>query len=149
MMTRYVFVTLTAGVLLSCLSGCNRRSNKPDGFPALYPCEITIKVNGVPLEGANVKLNSPDARWPPGGVTNAQGIAKINTYTHPGAPEGEYKVLVSKYDIPEALGKGTDVLQEGPPAKPLLQQKFRLPASTPLNCTVTKAGPNRFEFTVE
>ena len=140
---------LALGALLLCMTGCNR-PERPDGFPVLYPCEVAITLDGVPLEGANVKLNSPDARWPPGGITNAQGVARINTYSHPGAPAGEYKVLVSKYELPEAIGDNDDHSgQDGPSAKLLLQEKFRSPDTTPLRCSVTKAGSNKFEFSVE
>ena len=107
-------------------------------------------MNGAALEGANVKFQSADARWPSGSVTNAKGVAEISTFGHAGVPEGDYKVLVSKYELPAVTDDNTP--QRGgdnPAAKPLVHQKFRSAATTPLSCTVTKGGPNRFEFTVE
>ncbi|MBQ1865200.1 MAG: hypothetical protein II150_11545, partial [Thermoguttaceae bacterium] len=37
-------------------------------------------------------------RWPCGGLTGADGIAKINTYGFDGAPAGQFVVTVSKYE---------------------------------------------------
>jgi len=147
--TLAAFVALVSVTMLLCLTGCGG-PKKPDGFPPLYPCEVIITKNGVPLEGASVQFNSSDARWPPAGTTDAQGVAVINTLSHPGAPEGEYKVLVSKYELPPPIADGASGGSgDAPSAKLLLHQKFRSPETTPHSCTVTKGGPNRFEFSVE
>lgn len=51
---------------------------------------ITLKAEG----------GGSGQQWPVGGVTDANGTAKINTYgSYPGAPEGKYTVLVSKETI--------------------------------------------------
>jgi len=148
-MTRYTLVAFVSITLLLSLAGCSK-SNRPDGFPPVYPCEITILMNGAPLKGANVSLSSSlESRWHSGGITDDQGIAVINTYSFAGAPEGEYKVLVSKYETPPPREDSPDGSGEGPPPKPLVQEKFRSAETTPHSCTVTKGGQNRFEFAVE
>ena len=149
-MTRHTLVALISIALIWSFVGCSK-SKQPDGFPPVYPCEITITMNGTPLVGANVSLSSSlESPWFSGGVTDDKGVAKINTYSFVGAPEGEYKVLVSKYELPPPRedspnGGGGD----GPAAKSLLQQKFRSAETTPHSCTVAKGSPNKFEFTVE
>ena len=83
--------------------GCNRGPQKPPGFPELFPCKITITQGGQPLEGASVVLfpkSGGSSGWNTEGVTNAQGIAELNTHLEfRGAPVGDYVVRVSKTEI--------------------------------------------------
>ena len=90
----FIIVLLAASVF----SGCEK-AQRPDGFPALFPCKITITQGGQPLEGAFVRLMPEDKafQWTISGKTGANGVANISTHTnYPGAPEGTFKVCVSK-----------------------------------------------------
>lgn len=101
--------------LLSLAIGC-QKSNRPDGMPPLHPLKIKITQDGGALAGATVSLisTSPEGgKWPSSGLTDANGEAEIITYGQfPGAPEGNYKVVVTKtetvndmtVDPPKVLG---------------------------------------------
>lgn len=90
-----IFITVAAS-----LAGC-KKDSRPEGLPDLYPISVKVIQDGAPLEGAHVAFISSDPklmRWPCGGATGADGIAKINTYGFDGAPEGKFAVTVSKYE---------------------------------------------------
>ena len=88
-----VLFLLAVSVLV--LPGCTK-SDKPDGFPDIFPCEIKVLQDGSPLAGASVTLMG-DQPWAVGGGTDDSGVAKIFTHgKYEGAPVGKYKILVSK-----------------------------------------------------
>ena len=90
-----IFVTVAASLV-----GC-KKDSRPEGLPDLYPISVKVVQDGAPLEGAHVAFVSSDSklmRWPCGGLTGADGIAKINTYGFDGAPAGQFVVTVSKYE---------------------------------------------------
>ena len=90
-----IFATLLIAITIIGCSGAPR----PDGLPKLYPCTITIKQDGKPLEDATVQLYDPTVtnRWTVSGVTNASGVAVMRTHGQfPGAPQGRFKVILSK-----------------------------------------------------
>jgi len=93
-------ILIVAALVLSIFSGCGGRK-RPDGLPDLYPCEITITQGGNPLEGASVRLvrETGTTDWAITGRTEANGVVKIFTHDFPGAPEGTFKVLVSKTEL--------------------------------------------------
>ena len=97
MQIRIFIVTMLA---ICVLSGCSQ-AKRPAGLPTLYPCEITITQGEKPLEGAVVRLmlESGSADWAMSGKTGANGVAKISTALFAGAPEGTFKVLISKADV--------------------------------------------------
>lgn len=80
-----------------CVSGCSK-SALPEGFPKLYPCEITVNQDGAPLEGATVTLMPKDPAnvYSSSGVTDASGKAVLKTYGHAGAPLGTSAIVVTK-----------------------------------------------------
>ena len=135
------------------LAGCNSKK-KPDGLPALYPCEITVKQDGTPLAGATVMLLSDGGSmpWTVAGGTNDAGIAKIFTHgDFAGAPLGQYKVTISK-----------NVIENAPSAEQLSNPNFSGPMgeaydyvdlqyktkdSTPLSIEIT-SGKNVQEYDV-
>jgi hypothetical protein len=89
---------LTLLVALVALTGCKKES-RPEGLPDLYPCSVKVIQGGAPLEGANVTLITNDSalmRWPCGGMTNAEGVAILNTYGFDGAPAGQFQVTIAK-----------------------------------------------------
>ena len=84
---------------LIVLSGC-KKENRPEGMPPLHSCRITVTQDGKPLEGANVGLYAQDAKWRSSGTTDVNGVADLVTQGQfKGAPEGSYKVTVSKEEI--------------------------------------------------
>lgn len=82
--------------------GCKRDGTKPSDFPKVFPCTVTVTDGNAPLADANISLISdkPMSNITITGRTDASGVAKIRTsqaaYFADGAPEGNYKVLVSK-----------------------------------------------------
>lgn len=80
-----------------CISGCSK-SSLPEGFPKLYPCEITVNQGGTPLEGATVTLMPKDPAnvYSSSGTTDASGKAVLKTYGHAGAPMGKSAIVVTK-----------------------------------------------------
>ena len=87
-------------MVAASLAGC-KKDSRPEGLPKLYPISVKIVQEGAPLADAHVAFISSDPqlmRWPCGGLTGADGIAKINTYGFDGAPEGKFLVTVSKYE---------------------------------------------------
>ncbi|MDR3196971.1 MAG: hypothetical protein LBU34_03790 [Planctomycetaceae bacterium] len=94
--------TLRIFVIISLLvfSGCQQQ--RPEGMPKTVPCQITVLKNGVPQEGIDVSLHSPEGNGTLSitALTNSQGIAKIQTqsasYKESGAPVGKYKVVIDK-----------------------------------------------------
>ena len=92
-MRKYLCCFIAVAVV--AVIGC-AKTDKPEGLPDLFPCEITITQDGKPLAGANVVFFG-DQKWAVGGGTAENGVAKI--YTHgkfEGAPSGKYKVTVTK-----------------------------------------------------
>ena len=96
------FKKLFVGVVVAlCFcSGCSKGPEKPQGFPELFPCQITITQGGSPLESAHVVLFPKTGRsngWSTEGLTDANGVAEMKTHADfKGAPAGDYIVRVSK-----------------------------------------------------
>jgi len=89
------------GVCLLFFAGCG--TNKPDGIPAIHPVSITITKGTTPVGDAQVLLTATTAAsgsWSVSGTTNSSGVATITTsqgeWKEKGAPEGEYKVYITK-----------------------------------------------------
>lgn len=104
-------------LVLFSVGGCAPKGPvRPDGLPTLFPCEITITQEDKPLVGALVELRnkSQPSSWATDGVTDENGVAKIKINgTFPGAPEGEYQVLVTKSELSPSK------LPETPPTDPI------------------------------
>lgn len=95
-----------ASVLLFVVATCFGCSGgKPDGIPKLEQTKITVVKGGTPVANANVflvpSLESPSGSWSVAGQTDASGLAIIKTsqgsWSAPGAPEGEYKIYLTKF----------------------------------------------------
>ena len=90
---------LGAGLLL--FAGCG--TNKPDGIPELHPVSVTVTKEGTPVDDVSIFLVATDAKsgsWSVTGSTNSSGVAAITTsqgeWKAKGAPEGKYKVYLTK-----------------------------------------------------
>lgn len=132
--------------------------------------KVTGKVlmNGAPVIGASVAF-SPTGKGMPAalGQTDTQGVYTLTTYAAgDGAPEGEYKILVTK-SAPAAdpesnkpthdpTGKNKSVAPthsgggkgKTTPTGHLLPDKFAKVATTPLVKTVV-AGPNTIDLDLD
>ncbi len=137
--------TITS-VVFVVVSICGCGDSRPDDLPELHPCRISVKIGGLPLDGASVSLIGEDGRWPGNGRTGSDGVARITTRGRfEGIAQGEYKVTISKVLPPPPSDK--DERNEKEPES-LIDGKYSSYATTPLTCSV-KPGPNKFEFTVE
>jgi hypothetical protein len=132
-------------IVLFVLTGCDFGSAKPEGFPKkLYPCEVTILQDGIPLLGARVSLSHQDENqknWGVSGITDTEGVVQFYTYGKwKGAPEGTFKVTVAKY------------LVEGPDNKEitytLIDEKFAEPETTPIQLEVKGKTTQTFDVGV-
>ena len=80
------------------VAGCGG-SERPPGFPKLYPVSLKVAQEGQPLGGASVSLKISDnsMTWSIGGKTDEQGLAILWTHgKFRGAPIGTFKVAVEK-----------------------------------------------------
>ncbi|MDR0337893.1 MAG: hypothetical protein LBI18_12465 [Planctomycetaceae bacterium] len=79
--------------------GCQQR---PERIPTTVPCQIIVLKDGIPQEGIDVSLHSFEGNGTLSfmGLTNAQGVAKIQThfvnYKESGVPIGNYRVTIDK-----------------------------------------------------
>jgi len=150
--TLFVFVSLSAVLLLSGCGGPNR----PADLPPLYPCAVTVTQDGQPLgEGSIILVSSaPSFKWSVFAQLNASGTGKVFTQgLYPGAPEGEYKVVVSKEEsVSEQVGP--TIVRQGEfgeetitPTRltvySLVEKNFVDAATTPLSITISKKGNNQ------
>lgn len=121
MKKRYGLILL--GFVAVGMSGCG--PTRPADLPPLYPVEITVQQAGAPLAGADVTLFNPSvANYIASATTNEQGVATIttksNTSQWPGAPEGDYTVLISKKTVPP-LDPAVDPNDTSPEGRAKLQ----------------------------
>ena len=148
---------------ISVFSGCTKKP-RPDGFPELYPCTITIIQDGKPLVDALVRL-VPDGhalQWTIAGTTDKNGVVKVITHTdYAGAPEGTFKVCVSKIEITPSQFPQPDkdapyeewdkwrgqTNNEKRPKYNLVKPEYNDTANTPHSITISK-GKNNATFDV-
>ena len=96
-----VFFVLTT-ILIT--QGCGKKF--PDGFPKVYPINITITDGGTPLSSVKISFLTNTASFAVSGETDASGVPKIVTaqgeFSAEGIPAGDYVVTlqdVMKIDI--------------------------------------------------
>ena len=105
-----IIFSLFAVAALALTTGCGQKL--PDGMPKLYPTNVTITVDGNPVEAAMVTAfpADPAFNWPIGGSTDAAGnVTLVTAGQYPGAPAGELTICVMKtrnvygptYDTPK------------------------------------------------
>ncbi|MDR2169997.1 MAG: hypothetical protein LBP59_07645 [Planctomycetaceae bacterium] len=126
--------------------GCSR-SSKPEGFPQLYPCKITITQDGSPLEGATVSLVPFDQsgwKWRSSGQTDASGAATVMTYGYKGSPAGKFKIIVEKKieedPIHETNVYGEKQISGYESIYTLIDEKFTKAETTSLTVEIPESG---------
>jgi len=146
----FVIFLLSAVCFLSSLfTGCGGKP-RPEGLPPTYPLAVKVLQEGVPLADATVSLVSLDApiQWSVGGVTNADGVAKMWTYgTYDGAPEGSYSVVILKtvfegldeYDSAMARGEYSAARRIQVNMFQLVEDAYTSSRTTPIKVEVTKS----------
>jgi len=120
-------------------------------MPRLYDCILTFQfADGSPVAGASVTLvpeNAELMQWSFSGVTNASGVVRIRAHgDFPGAPAGNYKVVISKA---EASYTG-QYDEDGSPIvtyRYLIHTDFSSPSRTPLSLNIPERAVNE-TFTV-
>ena len=130
----------------------------PEGMPKMYSCTITVTKDSAPVEGAMVLLSpeSPGADLISSGVTDASGNAKIvslyKNHQAKGAPEGSYKVTITK--LPQVDVKETpDEIAEMSRAEQIAltnrirEQQASLPKIVPDALTQVDTTPLHVEVT--
>jgi hypothetical protein len=138
-------IVLVLVLFFSILQGC-RGHSKPDGFPPIYDCSITLTQEGKPLVNATLILFSEDGHcsWSVGGTTDKSGVAKIFTHgLFPGAPAGTFLVTVSKTEA-DAYEQG-EVRTKSINVYTLIDKKFSNSSTTPLEIII-KEGKNNQTF---
>ena len=143
------FVSLLAVTLLS---GCGGQ-NRPADMPALYPCTITVTQDGKPLDGgiANLVSTDPLFKWAVFAQLDASGTGKVYTQgLYPGAPAGEYKVLISKEETaseqigPAVIRQGEFGEETVTPTRlsvfSQVEKEYTHAETTPLRITIAKRG---------
>jgi hypothetical protein len=139
-----------AGLLLALVVvvGCQPVAETPSNLPPLLPLEVTVLQEGKPVSGAFVRLLPPDPNmpWSCGGTTGENGVAVIKTIgEYDGAPEGEYKVVISKLELPKLPESSLSNLDAPPPSTGsegvnLIDPKYSRPNTTPLKVKVAEGN---------
>lgn len=134
------------GLVCFCpaFSGC-RGEAEPEGMPKRHPATIQLTQAGEPCEGASVRLIAESQNnWSVGGSTDATGTVTLQTYgKYPGAPEGKYKVVVTKIEREIAADSGSMYDSKGETSYDLIDPVYSSPEGTPLEIEV-KSGKNAF-----
>jgi hypothetical protein len=148
------FLTVVFALVIT-IFGCQRNDDRPTNLPPLFPIVVTVHQEGTPVAGAFVRLVPADANmpWSCGATTDSSGRAVIKTIgKFAGAPEGDYKVAISKLEMPAVAGSNMSNLNA--PANPgqsdsfdLIDPKYSNPSTTPLETKVGKDNP-KVEFNV-
>ena len=165
----FVWTGLCVAVL--CV-GCGPQL--PSDLPKLYPTVVTVIQDGEPLSGATVTLINadPSGGWACVARTDTAGKATIMTNgMYKGAPEGTYKVTVSKQEVEQGdnpfadapdpavdqtayqewVMKNEDRIAAAQRRQPvtydLVDPKFSSPTQTTLELTITP-GKNQHSLDV-
>ena len=149
-MKQHIYFPYILIVVVITAAGCSREQ-RPEGFPRLYSCAITITQEGAPVSDARVSLVGPEsARWAVGGITNNAGTAEIRTHGFAGAPKGQYKIVLEKLET-EGRGQITD--ESGRPTGwedmriySLVDKKYEKAEDTPLEIDIQGAVRQTFEI---
>ena len=157
----YGTLALLCALTLTLSTGCGQKM--PDGFPAVYPCTVTVTDAGKPVDNVTVTLAPLDGAvsgsFTTSGTTDGSGVATLSTvwgtFAKAGAPLGSSKVvLIKQFDLvntktPEELSmlNATDLQNyvkeceaERDKLGKAVPEVFRNVTSTPLEITVSESG---------
>lgn len=142
---------ILAGVAAMCVGvgGC---ASGPKREPT-FPVRGAVTFEGKPVARATVSFRPRGAGRPANGITNADGVYELTTYSHhDGAIPGQYAVTVTKFEAPPAESSAAGD-EYAPPSGPLPEPKNMLPArfadfaKSALKAEVTKdPAANTFDF---
>ena len=125
MLRNRLLVALWGGLLAAAPGGCGRTQ----------PVSVVVTLDGKPVEGATVTLNSVDGagRLPASGVTAADGTVALTCPGEKGVPPGTYKAVVSKRPPTPGGGEAPDNPQEAMKkmGKAMMAKGRMLPAKSP------------------
>ena len=150
---KHIFFLLVSFLVTS---GCGGQQ-RPADLPKLYPCTITVSQDGKPLGDALVKLIStdPNFKWAVFAQINASGTGKVYTQgLYAGAPEGEYKVVISKEEETAEttgpavtkvgeFGETTTVAPTMLVVHSLVEKSYTDAETTPLGITISRKGNDK------
>ena len=145
-------------VAMATFTGCQFGGEAPPkGWPKLVQASLQLTQDGAPLAGATVSLvdTSGSQQWLPSGLSDDSGtIALYTNGRYKGAPEGKYKVVVTKTETdPSKLGPAPDIddpkygeymekmVSERLNTYTLIDRQFTDARSTPLEIEIKKGGP--------
>jgi hypothetical protein len=124
------------------IAGCDTK--RPEGMPETYPVTVTVKLDGVALEGAEVgayPLDKDNTKWFGFGLaTDAKGIVKMKSSEINGLIAGEFTVTVKKNLITST--------ESGDVYECFVEKAYWGPVTSPLRIQVEPKGKNEFEFDV-
>ncbi|MDR1492399.1 MAG: carboxypeptidase-like regulatory domain-containing protein [Planctomycetaceae bacterium] len=148
-------ISLTLGIAIAVLffCGCGKKSNLPDNFPEIAPCEIAVTQDGKPLADALVTLIPQNIATPYAqgctGITDETGKASLRTYGQIGVPLGKYKVVISKTkdeDGTETTDENGVKIQIGQKVYSYVEKKYTQENSTPYEIDVIQVKRKDVNF---
>lgn len=140
---------LTFAFMSVLISSCGTK----DSLPKVVPVTGEVLYQGKPVAGALVTFLGEGSATPAVGQTDAAGKFKLQTQDREGAAPGKYRVTVSKVETVGGAANANPSMDEAAKAPAVATQtKSSLPAKygdstqSPLEQTVTEAGPNEFKL---
>ncbi|WP_417382437.1 hypothetical protein [Gimesia sp.] len=142
-----------AGVILtiltiSCLVGCGGSVAEFEG--TLVPVTGNVTINDAPAEGMSIAFLPDKSTNTPGtgayAVTDSSGKFSLMHRTgEPGVEAGNYKVVFSKYEMPDGSAIPADTNPEEAGAKESIPPKYSSADKT-MSIVTVKSGGNEFTF---
>lgn len=136
---------MLVSLLLGMVVGCGKQS----AGPTTYPVAGLVTLAGAPVGGANVQFTptSPDLGIAGAqATTNADGTFEVQIQldmgktSKDGLPAGDYRVAITKLELPQGQSTATKA------PKNVLPAKYAMADASQLTATVKADGENRFEF---
>lgn len=124
------------------LAGCNGDAS-PN--PPTYQVEGKVTYRDKPVPGASIIFNKLDNSRGAVGETNEAGEFKLTTYAiHDGAPPGEYRVQIMRYEEPPLNASEAEMFH----LKNLLPPKYADAKKSGLTATVQENDENTINFSL-
>jgi|GEM_PF-794562 len=144
---------LMMGICFCSFSGCGK--GKPEGIPDLHPVSVTVTKEGKPVDDVSVFLVATDAKsgsWSVTGSTNSSGVAAITTsqgdWKAKGAPEGKYKVYLTKVPKVDMEPPPPGGFQDQASAMAYAQERRRKIEAAPREIPDSLTTPARSDLTI-